>query len=65
LLSIDVREAIPQLQEKLLQVVDEGLFQVRFDQFGRLRQAEKLNHDGVFEDVDGSRNFLACRRQAH
>ena len=52
------REAIAQLQHKLLQVRYQGRFQVTLVVGGFALEAQKLQHHGVFDDGTGFRGRL-------
>ena len=58
LLTPHEREAFAEFQQKVLQLVDQRLFEVRFQQPFRLRQAGELQDVRVFDEVAGLLDFV-------
>jgi hypothetical protein len=57
------KKDLAQFEQKLFEFVDDGAFQVGFGIAGLFRQAEGLQHIGFFEQVHGTGDDLALRRQ--
>lgn len=64
LLTGDEGETFAEFEEEGLELIEEGLLDIGFDEAVRLRQSNKFHDDGIFEDVGGGENFLTFGREA-
>jgi hypothetical protein len=51
LLARDEAEAFAEFEQKLLQVIEERSFDVRFGELGNVAQLQELEHHRVFDEI--------------